>query len=90
MKGAGGAERAFSVGFLAAIATDKPGQKLESFHLCNFSCFCQFTYMHFMVFRVSTKIVNDRESVAHRVLLFFLRLWKTQEDIVIKYQAISG
>jgi hypothetical protein len=60
MKRAGGAERSFSVGFLAAIATDKAGKKLESFHLCNFSCFGQFTDMHFMVVGVGTKIVNDR------------------------------
>jgi hypothetical protein len=71
MKRAGGAERAFSVGFLAAIATDKAGKKLEIFHLCSFSYFYQFTDMHFMVFRVGAKIVNVRESVAHRILLFF-------------------
>jgi hypothetical protein len=71
MKRTGSAERAFRVGFSAAIATDKPGKKLESFHLCYFPCFCQFTDMHFMVLRVGAKIVNVRESVAHGILLFF-------------------
>jgi hypothetical protein len=81
MKRAGSAKGALSVGFLAAISTDKPGKMLESFHLCYFPCFGQFTDMHFMIVGVGTKIVNVRESVAHRILLFFSCVFfgKTQE-----------
>ena len=68
MEGAGSAERSFSVGFLAAIATNKCWILLQSLNFLGLPGLGQFTDVQAVILRVGTKVIYVNQSVAHEVI----------------------